>query len=104
MLPIHLLEPHEIDLVKRSLQAAASGPFFPDWEFDTLFGLSRDDLRSVAASWPENAAEPETEAAVHNTLANLSGYPHKREQDLERMLAVAPTALRELIQKLDTAE
>jgi len=80
---LEMLEPHDIELVKSSLDAAVSGPFFPEWEFQTLFGLSRDEMREVAQRWPANLQDPVTKTAVLNVLNNLCGYPHKLEGDLE---------------------
>lgn len=39
------------------LRAAIQGPLFPEWEFHTLFGLSRDDVRQVEHEWPSAADE-----------------------------------------------
>src|SRR5262245_14812448 len=58
------------------LRAAANGPLFEEWEFRTLFGLDRDQLRSVATMWPDVDESDETvRLAIHNTLVNLIGYP-----------------------------
>lgn len=35
------LTAEERDIVRRSLTAAVEGPYFPDWEFQTLFGVTR---------------------------------------------------------------
>ena len=37
-------------IVGQALRAAADGPFFPDWEFHTLFGLERSEVRAIADS------------------------------------------------------
>ncbi len=63
--------------IGQCLRAAADGPFFPDWEFQTLFGLSRDDVRCVAEAWPRVDLSSEVvKLAVNNSLNNLLGYPH----------------------------
>jgi hypothetical protein len=97
---INLLEPDDIALIRRCLQAAAEGPFFPDWEFSTLFGLTREQVKAVAEQWPENAAERTTEMAVHNSLANLWGYPHGQEGRLEEMVSAGPERIRKLWETL----
>ena len=59
------------------LRAAADGPFFPDWEFQTLFGLSRTEVRLIADSWPDvDASQADVELAVNNAINNLLSYPH----------------------------
>ena len=61
------------------LRAAAEGPFFPEWEFHTLFGLHRDEVRAFAASWPNSKDERDEFQAVNNSMNNLLGYPHGLE-------------------------
>ena len=77
----------ELHLVGRCLEAAVDGPFFPDWEFHTLFGVTRDEARAVAAAWP---AVEESQAVVvvtvDNSLANLLGYPHGEAAAWDRVV------------------
>ena len=96
---IEQLEPGEIELIGACLRAAANGPYFPDWEFATLFGLSRQQVASIAEKWPSNAGEPVTEIAVLNALVNLHGYPHGREDELRRTVA-DPEALHNVVKKV----
>ena len=75
------LTKNQIKTIGECLRAAAYGPFFPDGEFDTIFGLSRSQVASVAAEWPiviENAEI--ANAAVGNSINNLLGYPIKVEK------------------------
>ena len=51
----------ESKIVGEVLRAAANGPFFPDWEFHTLFGLERDQVRQVAVAWPTPIMDPHGE-------------------------------------------
>jgi hypothetical protein len=48
------------------------GPFFPEWEFSTLFGLERAEVRAIADAWPVIADREKTEVAINNALNNLS--------------------------------
>ncbi|MEO8680092.1 MAG: hypothetical protein ABI665_13655 [Vicinamibacterales bacterium] len=100
MSSLYALGVEDTALVGACLEAAATGPFFPDWEFETLFGLSRDQLRAVSKRWPENVDEEETEIAVRNTLANLCGYPHKQEERLAEMVSATPDRVRQLWDKV----
>ena len=66
----------DMTVVGEALRAAAEGPFFPDWEFHTLFGLDRSVVRAIADSWPVLVGSPEdTSMAVNNSLTMLLGYP-----------------------------
>jgi len=72
------------------LNAAVHGPFFPDWEFHTLFGLTRSDVGTVLAEWPNLPVHTPSGyaspgrfqvVAVNNSLNNLLGYPHRVQAD-----------------------
>jgi hypothetical protein len=96
---IQRLDPQEIALVKAAFRAAVDGEFFPDWEFATLFGISRLDMRAVAQEWPMNRADPTTEVAVFNALTNLVGYPHNMENELAEF-GLSVDAMRTVLFKL----
>ena len=71
----------DIGLVRSALVAAHDGPFFEDWEFRTLMGVSRAEMGEVIhamasspGQWPSPSPEF-FETAAKNALANLSGYP-----------------------------
>ena len=74
--------PKQIRIIGECLHAAAHGPFFPDGEFDTLFGLSREQVAEVAAEWPVviDAHEILTRA-VNNSMNMLLGYPTKNKAE-----------------------
>ena len=63
-------------VIAAALAAAVTGPFFPDWEFETLFGLDRDEVRAVLARWLDSLTGDNTDLAVTNALNHLVGYPH----------------------------
>jgi len=70
----------ERNLVRQCLNAAVAGPFFPDWEFRTLFGIERRDVAEVLERWPDLDDARQVDAlAINNSLNNLWGYPHRLE-------------------------
>jgi hypothetical protein len=78
------LSAEEREVIRRALDAAVNGPFFPDWEFSTLFGVARAEAAASLARFPDLKADTETDyLAVHNAIANLLGYPHGRWAELE---------------------
>ena len=88
------------ELVGRCLTAAVDGPFFPDWEFTTLFGLSREEARSVARAWPDvDLSNPQVWRTVHNVLNNLLGYPHGEIEAVERVVGAPHDELSALFQR-----
>ena len=89
--------PTDDELIRRALKATVDGPYFPDWEFHALFGLSRDDVRAVLDAWPsepsavsgyETGAEVQR-AGVNNAFNNLLGYPHGHDEQLVEDVGVS---------------
>src|SRR5256885_16434337 len=87
-------------IVGQALRAAADGPFFPDWEFPTLFGLERSELRAIADAWPKPAASrDDVEMAVNNSLNNLLGYPHRQDVVWSEWISVDRNQLKKLFNR-----
>jgi hypothetical protein len=100
--PSKLLNPDDIALVAACLLASDEGPFFPDWEFQTLFGVERGQLRKVRMRWPDvSLTEKTVYLSVMNSVANLLGYPHGEEQSLLRYVPEGPARIRRLGSKLN---
>lgn len=77
------LNSRETEIVNRALTAIVEGPFFPDWEFQTLFGVVRERMREELA---KNPRSPEW-ADVHSSYVNsalffLTTYPIKNKEPL----------------------
>ncbi|MGW2394990.1 hypothetical protein ACWCYY_00380 [Kitasatospora sp. NPDC001664] len=66
------MTPQELRTVQECLDAAVHGPFFEEWEFQTLTGRTREEIAAVAEAWPGEVDEE----AVRSVLANLVCYPH----------------------------
>jgi hypothetical protein len=91
----------EKTIVGQALRAAADGPFFPDWEFHTLFGLERSDVRAIADAWPEGTAPAgKITLAVNNSMNNLLGYPHNEDAVWSRWISVSREELDDLLRRL----
>ena len=79
---------------KESLVAAARGPFFPDWEFHSLFGLDRIEVESIADSFSSaTLLTGDVALALNNAMGNLLGYPHGQEAAWSQWLSVTPAEL-----------
>jgi hypothetical protein len=75
------LKRQEQKVVLECLRASTEGPFFPDQEFSTLFGLSRSEVRSVMDQWPvDDRSDEKAALAINNAINNLLGYPHDQEE------------------------
>jgi hypothetical protein len=80
--------------LNEALAAAARGPFFPDWEFETLFGLTRAEVSALAGSIASPFTSSQTQRlALADAVANLLGYPHGREADWAAWLSVSQREL-----------
>lgn len=98
---LECLNQAESRVVAEVLRATADGPFFPDWEFPTLFGLEREDVREIADQWPLATVDPHVMAvAVNNSFNNLLGYPHHKDDVWSDWISVDRSALNELFNRL----
>jgi hypothetical protein len=76
------LSAQDHQVIAESLRAAADGPFFPDWEVQSLFGVAREEVRTFASVYePADDMPVKMGVAVHNALANLLGYPHGKQAE-----------------------
>jgi hypothetical protein len=77
------LDEKERAVVRECLRAAVEGPFFPDWEFSIIFGLTLEVVKQVLLSWPAlNEADQAVVRAINNSFNNLLGYPTPKKQEL----------------------
>lgn len=96
-----LLTDPELDIVARSLRAAADGTFFPDWEFETLIGATRNKIRSEADAWIRSAeSSPRMRELALSVISNLLGYPHDQRSELEALIGADFKELDALLRKL----
>lgn len=91
------------DVIRRSLAACADGPFFEDWEFRTLFGLTRSEFREAACSWDgHEAVDPRLALAIHNAAGAFLGYPHGMDGELELSFGLSRSQIAELFRRWRT--
>ena len=96
-----LLTREEIEIVRSALAAAVDPLFFPDWEFQTLFGVDRSTVSRVRETWPDRrVAEDEFLCAVINSLNSLLGYPHVQDDLLARYVPEGTTRIQAILIKL----
>ncbi len=81
----------EIQVLRECLLASALGPFFPEWEFQTLFGLHRRDVLRIGEAWP-TLIEPleNIGKAVNNACNYLLFYPHRKWNAWRYHVSVPP--------------
>jgi hypothetical protein len=91
----------EREVVRECLRAAVEGPFFPEWEFGTIFGLQRDEVRQVLLSWPDlNEADESVVRAINNSFNNLLCYPTRNKQEIwPKFISVSGMELAKIFDK-----
>jgi len=95
------LSKQESATIKEVLRASADGPFFPDWEFQTLFGITREEVRLIADEWPlPNVAPDIVVLAVNNSLNWLLSYPHRKHDLWQDWISIDQAAVNDLYNRL----
>ena len=83
------------------LIATANGPFFPDWEFSILFGLTKAEYRAAVGTLPTGAElSREQRFLLHSALNNLLSYPHNQQGAWSEWLSMPPEDLGQLLATL----
>lgn len=93
-----------MDLIRDCLRAAVEGPFFPEWEFETIMGVDRASMRAVLQAWPKQTVDDDSfECATVNALNNLIGYPHGMDEALLHHLPAGYGGIVATLRRLDAA-
>src|SRR3954462_9019645 len=87
-------------VIGEGLRAAVTGPFFPMWEFATLFGLDHQEVPDIAfAPPPLDDSRRDVRVAVNNALNMLTGYPHQRYDLWHDYISAPPAEVRRILKK-----
>ena len=83
------------------MSAAEREDFFPEWELETLFGITKKQLSRVREKWPEvDTRQPDVATAIVGAMNHLLSYPHvQNEQELGH-IGARPDAIRATLEKL----
>jgi len=99
-MPLANLEPPEQKVVLECLKASTEGPFFPDQEFSTPFGLNRNEVRAVIARWPvEDRSDEKAALVINNAMNNLLGYPHDQKEAWSKYISGSKEEVHAIFQK-----
>lgn len=67
---------------------------FPDWEFQTIFGVTRDEMACLVSHWPDiDERVDKVRHAINNAMNNMLGYPHGHHEDWDRHFPFGPREL-----------
>lgn len=88
-------------VVGECLRAAVTGPFFPIWEFQTLFGLEHREVADIALGpMPLDDSHEDVKIAINNALNMLTGYPHRCGKEIwNQFISVSPDEVRRILKK-----
>lgn len=91
----------EKNILKNSIKAAIDGPFFPEWEFQTLLGVYRKELKDFYDNWNNRYfMSQEPLLKITSVLGMLISYPHKQNEILISCYGVSPDNLNIIFNKL----
>jgi hypothetical protein len=98
---IKTLDERERQTVFECLCNAEKEEFFPEWEFETLFGITKKQLSSVREKWPEvDTRQSDVATAIVGAMNHLLGYPHGKNEQGARYIGSRPDAIRATLDKL----
>lgn len=90
----------EREIVAECLRAAATGPFFDDDDFHILFGLTRNEVKTIISEFPNiDDSDKLTKRAINNSFNNLIGFPHRKEKVWDEYISVSPAELERIFKK-----
>jgi hypothetical protein len=97
---LQALNHKERQVIFECLRAAVDGPFFPDWEFHTLFGQHRSEVAEIAAAIPDiDDSDERISLAINNALANLLGYPHGATAAWQQFISVPESEVSRIFER-----
>ncbi len=85
-------------LIRKALRFTATGPLFPEWEFQSLFGLTRGEILALSESGCHEPVSEQFVLAVNGAIVNLLYYPHGK-----LVLVAAEVGPMEQLEKLGLA-
>ena len=86
-------------VIRNCLYQAANGPYFDDFEFFALMGVTREEMNEIALTWPDVVDIDLSNLAVNNSLLLLTSYPHDLHNLLESETGVSIRYINSLFDK-----
>ena len=87
----------QLSIIGQCLNAVVHGPFIPECEFQTLFGLTRNEVREISDRWPVIDEKSESiKIAVNNSINNLLGYPIEYPERWDEYISISRETLQDI--------
>lgn len=91
----------EKEIALQCLKISLDENFFPDWEFFTLFGLSKKEVSDIVANWEHiDINDDNVQLAINNAFNNLLGYPQGQSKKLESLLGISCEDLKKIFNEI----
>ncbi|WP_168879640.1 hypothetical protein [Rhizobium sp. P28RR-XV] len=96
------LSKNDLEIIKDCLIFSEDERVFPGWEFETLFGISRERFSAVSKEWPAVDSESQdVEMAVIGCLNNILGYLHMSDKDWKNNFSFTPNELLKILRNIE---
>jgi hypothetical protein len=84
--------------------ATVEGPFFPEDEFQTLIGLSREEFKKIVNRCSDISKPSKLcKIAINNAIINMLGYPHGCEEVWSEYISVSSSELQKVFERWKAA-
>ena len=87
------------EFIREALQAAVSGPFFPEPWFQTIFGVERDAMAEVLRTWPRFETTETTRLAINNALVHFGTNPYGVSGDWSEFTESSPAQAKAALER-----
>ncbi|WP_449221597.1 hypothetical protein [Tistrella mobilis] len=105
MVNLDAISPDAMKIAGECLRATVKGPFFPDWEFQTLIGVERNVAKILLDAWPKQSLDDvEFYCAVMASMTNLLGYPHGDDEIWSDYISCPPHRVRDVIEEFKAVD
>jgi hypothetical protein len=96
-----LLADEEIDNILQCVRLVVDKDVFEEWEFETLFGVSRDLYLEIFKSWPNVCINNHrTTNMLINAMNHSLGYPWGDEEKWKMHFSATPDDVMRTLTKL----
>ena len=95
------LSKNDLEIIKNCLIFSEDERLFPEWEFETLFGISREQFRAISRDLPAVDSESQNvEMAVIGCLNHILGYLHMSDKDWKKNFSFSHDQLLRILRNI----
>lgn len=99
---LNSLSKNDLEVIKNCLTFSEDERVFPEWEFETLFGISRELFSAISREWPAVDLENQNvEIAIIGCLNNILGYLNMSDKDWKKNFSFNHDELLKILRKIE---